>query len=136
ARLKSIRVGGHTLYEQLRRPEVSHCSLTINDSLNVPLEVSAQVEIQAKYEGYIERQKAEVTRREAQESARLPETLDYASVRGLSNEVRQKLAQQRPETIGQAARISGVTPAAISLLLVHLKRAAKRPQGTEQKRTA
>jgi len=75
-------------------------------------------------------------RREAQESAPLPITLDYASVRGLSNEVRQKLAQQRPETIGQAARISGVTPAAISLLLVHLKRAAKRPQGTGQKKTA
>ena len=81
-----------------------------------------QIEIQAKYQGYVERQRAEVERRAGEAELPLPLDLDYASVRGLSREVQQKLAQHRPETIGQAARISGVTPAAISLLLVHLKR--------------
>jgi len=135
-RLRSTRSEGQSLYELLRRPEISYDSLPLNAATGVDKEVSAQVEVQAKYEGYIDRQKAEVQRREAEESTPLPVTLDYASVRGLSNEVRQKLAHQRPETIGQAARISGITPAAISLLLVHLKRAAKRPQGTGQKKTA
>ena len=89
--------------------------------------VTEQVEIQAKYEGYIARQQDDVARRLAQEDAVLPSNLDYADVRGLSNEVRQTLTRQRPQTIGQAARISGVTPAAISLLLVHLKRAGAAP---------
>jgi tRNA uridine 5-carboxymethylaminomethyl modification enzyme len=84
--------------------------------------VAEQVEIQAKYEGYIERQRDEVARRAAMESRALPSTLDYREVKGLSAEVQQKLNQHRPETIGQASRISGITPAAISLLLVHLKR--------------
>ena len=135
-RLRGARSGGHSLYELLRRPEISYGSLPLNGAPVLDLQVTQQVEIQAKYEGYIDRQRSEVTRREAQEATPLPATLDYAGVRGLSNEVRQKLAQQRPETIGQAARISGVTPAAISLLLVHLKREAKRPQGTGQKKTA
>src|SRR6185312_5250838 len=93
-RLRSTRSEGQSLYELLRRPEVSYHSLPPNYSTDVDNEVAAQVEVQAKYEGYIDRQKAEVERREAQESAPLPITLDYASVRGLSNEVRQKLAQQ------------------------------------------
>jgi tRNA uridine 5-carboxymethylaminomethyl modification enzyme len=137
-RLRSTRSGAHSLYELLRRPDVSYDSLSIKHATEVDISVTQQVEIQAKYEGYIERQQAEVRRREAQESAPLPATLDYAEVKGLSNEVRQKLACQRPETIGQAARISGVTPAAISLLLVYLKRKAKRPQrqGTGHKKTA
>jgi tRNA uridine 5-carboxymethylaminomethyl modification enzyme len=135
-RLRGARSGGQSLYELLRRPEMSYYSLPSNEATDVDDVVSEQVETQAKYEGYIERQQAEVKRREAQESARLPTTLDYGIVRGLSNEVRQKLAEQRPETIGQAARISGVTPAAISLLLVHLKREAKQLQGTGQKKTA
>jgi tRNA uridine 5-carboxymethylaminomethyl modification enzyme len=84
--------------------------------------VADQVEIQAKYEGYIERQRQEVARREEFESRALPADLDYRDVRGLSAEVQQKLNRHRPETVGQAARISGITPAAISLLLVHLKR--------------
>jgi tRNA uridine 5-carboxymethylaminomethyl modification enzyme len=84
--------------------------------------VAEQVEIQAKYEGYIERQRDEVARRAASESQALPAELDYRDVRGLSAEVQQKLNHHRPETLGQAARISGVTPAAISLLMVHLKR--------------
>ena len=81
-----------------------------------------QVEIQIKYQGYIERQHDEVSRQEQFETTGLPADLDYRSVRGLSIEVQQKLNKQRPETLGQAARISGITPAAISLLLVHLKR--------------
>ena len=87
--------------------------------------VAAQVEIQAKYQGYVARQREEIERHERYESMTLPEDLDYGDVRGLSIEVRQKLSQHRPETIGQASRISGITPAAISLLLVHLKRRAK-----------
>jgi tRNA uridine 5-carboxymethylaminomethyl modification enzyme len=84
--------------------------------------VSEQLEISAKYAGYIERQKVEVEHQAAQENLSIPPDVDYALVRGLSKEVQQKLSQQRPETVGQAARIQGVTPAAISLLLVHLKR--------------
>jgi tRNA uridine 5-carboxymethylaminomethyl modification enzyme len=87
--------------------------------------VAEQVEIATKYAGYIARQQDEVARHEAHESTRIPGGLDYAEVTGLSVEVRQKLAAVRPETVGQAARISGVTPAAISLLLVHLKRRSK-----------
>ncbi len=131
----------YTLYDLLRRPNVSYRSLSIIqptvkdivDSL-----VSNQVEIQAKYQGYIERQREEIDRQESQESTLLPKDLDYAQVRGLSNEVRQVLSRQRPQTIGQAARISGVTPAAVSLLLVHLKRAGAKPrkQDPQQKKIA
>jgi tRNA uridine 5-carboxymethylaminomethyl modification enzyme len=84
--------------------------------------VAEQVEIQIKYDGYIERQRDEVLRREQYESTTLPRDLDYRTVRGLSREVQQRLNQHKPETLGQASRISGLTPAAISLLLVHLKR--------------
>ncbi len=84
--------------------------------------VAEQVEIQIKYDGYIARQRDEVLRREQYEATALPLDLDYRAVRGLSKEVQQKLNQHKPETIGQASRISGLTPAAISLLLVHLKR--------------
>ena len=90
--------------------------------------MAEQVEIQAKYRGYIERQRDEVARSDAYEAVPLAPDIDYGQVRGLSIEVRQKLAHHRPETIGQASRISGVTPAAISLLLVHLKRGAARPR--------
>ena len=106
--------------ELLRRPE-THYAAVVPDS-NLPEDVTEQVEIQAKYEGYIDRQRLEVARRQDKESELLPADLDYSEVRGLSTEVRQKLAAQRPETVGQASRISGVTPAAISLLLVHLKK--------------
>ncbi|MCA3867522.1 MAG: tRNA uridine-5-carboxymethylaminomethyl(34) synthesis enzyme MnmG, partial [Burkholderia sp.] len=75
-----------------------------------------------KYQGYIERQASEIERNDANENTRLPDGIDYREVRGLSFEVSQKLNEFRPETIGQASRISGVTPAAISLLMVHLKR--------------
>jgi tRNA uridine 5-carboxymethylaminomethyl modification enzyme len=104
----------------LRRPEVHYDGVV--PAPVADRQVADQVEIQAKYEGYIERQRQEVARRAEYESRRLPADLDYREVRGLSAEVQQKLSRHRPETLGQAARISGVTPAAISLLLVHLKR--------------
>jgi tRNA uridine 5-carboxymethylaminomethyl modification enzyme len=85
-------------------------------------QVVEQIEIQSKYAGYIARQQAEVARHEHNENLPIPADFDYAQVRGLSNEVRARLAAQRPETVGTAARISGVTPAAISLLLVYLKK--------------
>jgi tRNA uridine 5-carboxymethylaminomethyl modification enzyme len=128
-----------TLMELLRRPGVSYAALmTLPGAGDAAGEraVAEQVEIATKYAGYIERQKEEVGRRFEQESQRLPPDLDYQSVRGLSIEVQQKLNQHRPETIGQAARISGVTPAAISLLLVHLKRGFKDAQPRPRKRTA
>jgi tRNA uridine 5-carboxymethylaminomethyl modification enzyme len=84
--------------------------------------VAEQVEIQAKYQGYIARQQEEVARHQHYEAMPLPLGLDYREVHGLSIEVQQKLNQHKPETLGQAGRISGVTPAAISVLLVHLKR--------------
>jgi tRNA uridine 5-carboxymethylaminomethyl modification enzyme len=124
----------YTLEELLRRPNVSYRSLSSLPSpdgwLTDPA-VADLVETEIKYEGYIERQRDEVERRQAQESTPLPEDLDYRSVRGLSVEVQHKLSQHRPQTIGQAARISGVTPAAISLLLVHLRR--QRNGAPEQK---
>jgi tRNA uridine 5-carboxymethylaminomethyl modification enzyme len=125
ARLKSTYVSTgfqekHNLYELLRRPEL-HYSDLVKDTAVDPA-VADQVEIQAKYEGYIERQREEVARRAEFETRALPADLDYREVRGLSAEAQQKLNRSRPETIGQAARISGITPAAISLLLVHLKR--------------
>ena len=117
----------YALADLLRRPGVDYASLMripgAGDSVADPA-VAAQAETTIKYEGYIDRQDGEVEKHRANEETRLPSTIDYAQVRGLSIEVRQKLAAQRPETLGQAARISGVTPAAISLLLVHLKRAA------------
>src|SRR6185503_4380702 len=124
-RLQSMYVsaGFHekrSIYELLRRPEESYASL-VHDHAQDGV-VAEQVEIQAKYEGYIERQRGEVRRRAEMEARTLPTDLDYREVKGLSTEVQQKLNRHRPETIGQAARISGVTPAAISLLLVHLKR--------------
>ena len=84
--------------------------------------VAEQVEIQLKYSGYIARQQAEVERLGHQEHQPIPDDLDYAEVRGLSFEARQRLSQHRPQTLGQASRMQGITPAAVSLLLVHLKR--------------
>jgi tRNA uridine 5-carboxymethylaminomethyl modification enzyme len=84
--------------------------------------VVEQVEIAAKYSGYIDRQKVEVERAAHYEGLKLPADLDYLDVKALSFEARQKLAKHRPETLGQAARISGITPASISLLLIHLKK--------------
>jgi len=115
----------HSLFDLLKRPDVTYAALMTLPGAGPAVDdaaVAGQVEIQAKYAGYIARQQDEVARNEEHESMALPADLDYRSVRGLSFEVQQKLNQHRPETVGQASRISGVTPAAISLLLVHLKR--------------
>ena len=117
----------YSLFDLLRRPGVSYEALKPwmhPQSAEAHSEVAEQVEIAAKYAGYIERQRAEVERQVSQERVRLPSDLDYSTVRGLSREVTQKLNQHKPETVGQAARIQGVTPAAVSLLLVYLKRRA------------
>ena len=116
----------YALTDLLRRPDVTYARLLALPGAGTPVAdplVAEQVEIATKYAGYIDRQHDEVARALAQESLRIPAGLDYRDVRGLSVEVRQKLAAGKPETVGQAARLSGVTPAAISLLLVHLKRA-------------
>ncbi|WP_374512830.1 tRNA uridine-5-carboxymethylaminomethyl(34) synthesis enzyme MnmG [Niveibacterium sp.] len=116
-------------FDLLRRPGISYGALMAlstapADPVTDPQAVE-QIEISAKYQGYIDRQQDEVARQAAQENTPLPIDLDYAQVRGLSNEVRQKLAAHKPETIGQASRIQGVTPAAISLLLIHLKKSSQ-----------
>jgi tRNA uridine 5-carboxymethylaminomethyl modification enzyme len=115
----------YTLRDLLRRPGITYSALMTLPAAGpgvTAAEVAEQVEIQTKYDGYIARQREEVARQAAYESLALPADFDYALVRGLSSEARQKLTQHRPQTVGQASRISGVTPAAISLLLVHLKR--------------
>jgi tRNA uridine 5-carboxymethylaminomethyl modification enzyme len=116
-------------FDLLRRPEVSyeHVVELIGAMIEpaddrLPVQIRAQVEVAAKYSGYIERQEEEISRQRRNEETQLPADLDYARVTGLSNEVRQKLEQIRPATVGQAARVSGVTPAAVSILLVHLKK--------------
>jgi tRNA uridine 5-carboxymethylaminomethyl modification enzyme len=115
----------YSLFDFLRRPNVSYDALMTlsmaGEGVADPA-VAEQVEIAAKYQGYIDRQQDEVEKNRAQESLALPSDIDYLQVRGLSKEVQLKLNQHKPETVGQAARIQGITPAAISLLLVHLKR--------------
>lgn len=111
------------LMDMLRRPEVDVDNLLrFTDETEVDEQVAEQVAIQAKYSGYIDRQQTEINRTQRYEHLKLPENVDYSLVSGLSNEVSEKLKKQRPETLGQASRIPGVTPAAISLLLVHLKK--------------
>jgi tRNA uridine 5-carboxymethylaminomethyl modification enzyme len=121
----------YNLYDLLKRPDVSYQDLSTLSkengefALSNPLQQSdlvSQLEIEVKYAGYVLRQQAEVERGVGNESIRLPADFDYASVNGLSKEVQQKLNTHKPETIGQAGRIQGITPAAISLLLVHLKK--------------
>ena len=122
-------------YALLRRPEVSYEALTQLPPVGRPdwmsgaaaderlvEQVQQQLEVQAKYTGYIDRQQDEIERQRRHEQTRLPDDIDFAQVRGLSTEVRQRLKEVRPATLGQASRVPGVTPAAISLLLVHLKR--------------
>jgi len=122
------RASKYTLYDLLKRPQVSYRALvqqtreTAADAPTLDDVAAEQVEIQVKYAGYIARQQEEVERAQQQETSPIPEDLDYDAVPSLSVEVRQKLKAVRPQTIGQAGRISGVTPAAVSLLLVHLKR--------------
>jgi tRNA uridine 5-carboxymethylaminomethyl modification enzyme len=109
--------------DMLRRPEVDIVNLMqFLESQEDDEEVLEQVAVQAKYSGYIDRQQTEIDRTLRYEHWKLPEDVDYSQVSGLSNEVSEKLKKQRPQTLGQASRIPGITPAAISLLLVHLKK--------------
>ena len=117
------------LHDLLRRPNLDYAALmTLPDAqpeTALADSVVEQVEIQVKYQGYIDRQNEEIDSRRDIETLKLPEDIDYSKVKGLSAEVQQKLNQHKPETVGQASRISGVTPAAIALLMVHLKRGFK-----------
>ena len=132
----------YNLLELLRRPQVTYQGLIGLGFGSSPAGIGAgqmdadiadqvigQVEVRAKYQGYIERQAEDIQRSAAQEHTRLPDWLDYAQVRGLTREAQAKLTAQRPETLGQASRIQGITPATISILLVHLKKASLTLQG-------
>ena len=115
----------YSLMDLLRRPKVDYLALMTIKELGPGVEdivVAEQIDIQAKYDGYLAHQVAEITRQKKYEAAQLPFSMDYNAVIGLSNEVRQKLNEIKPATLGQASRIPGITPAAISLLLVHLKK--------------
>lgn len=132
---EQIRVFGQklsreaNLHDLLRRPNLDYAALmTLEGAMpseNLSAEVVEQVEIQVKYQGYIDRQNEEIDSRRDIETLKLPKDIDYSKVKGLSAEVQQKLNQHKPETVGQASRISGVTPAAVALLMVHLKRGFK-----------
>ena len=118
-----------SLLELLRRPEVDYGMLAEVDADSVDPAIGLQVEIDVKYSGYIERQRNEIKRLRTQEGTPIPQDFDYSDVVGLSNEVRQKLGAATPDTLGRAARIPGVTPAAVSLLAIFLKkRAAQHPR--------
>jgi len=129
----------YSLFDLLRRPNISHRALMSLGVADVPIldsAVTEQVEISAKYQGYINRQQVEVENSRAHEETRLPLDIDYRNVHGLSKEVQLKLNQHKPETIGQAARIQGITPAAISLLLVHVKRSFAGSRITAEQQSA
>jgi tRNA uridine 5-carboxymethylaminomethyl modification enzyme len=119
-------------FDLLRRPEVEYDhvveligSMPAHSDDRLAPQIRAQLEVAAKYAGYIERQEEEIARQRRNEETRLPDDLDYSRVAGLSNEARQKLAAIRPATVGQAARVPGITPAAVSILLVHLKKSSR-----------
>jgi tRNA uridine 5-carboxymethylaminomethyl modification enzyme len=132
----TVVLGGPLLREQrafelLRRPGVDYAKLVTLPAVGrgevlgderLAGQVALQVDVQAKYAGYIERQREEIERQRRHEETALPPDLDYAGVAGLSNEARQRLAEARPQTLGQAARLPGITPAAVSILLIHLKK--------------
>lgn len=123
AQLENALSREYNLAELLRRPELGYTDVAgLKGSPVADEQVAQQIEIQAKYAGYIDRQKEEIDRMKRHENMQLPEGLDFDHVDGLSNEVRQKLIEHRPETLARASRIQGVTPAAVSLLLVHLKK--------------
>jgi tRNA uridine 5-carboxymethylaminomethyl modification enzyme len=130
ARLEAFRVQGQRAIDLLRRPEVSYAALLELVGLpewsaldeRLPHEIERQVEVRAKYAGYIERQREEIERQQRHEDLKLPQDLDYTQLSALSMEVRQRLTEARPATLGQAARVPGVTPAAVSILLVQLKK--------------
>ncbi|HHL31635.1 MAG TPA: tRNA uridine-5-carboxymethylaminomethyl(34) synthesis enzyme MnmG, partial [Oceanospirillales bacterium] len=112
-------------YDLLRRPEINYAQLSQIAGVTTGLtnkKIIEQIEIHAQYSGYMERQLAEIEKSKAQESKSIPNQFDYQTVTGLSAELTEKLTAIKPQTIGQATRIQGMTPAAVSLLLVHLKR--------------
>lgn len=123
-----------SLLELLKRPDVDGLGLAAVAELDGPPDrTTEQLEIEAKYAGYIDRQTLEIQRVKEQEQMPIPPSMDYANIRGLSHEVRQKLESARPDTLGRAARVPGVTPAAVSLLLVHLKKSkGEREAGVRQ----
>jgi len=126
----------YSLFELLRRPNLNYTQVLALPGGGAGVDdarVAEQVEIAAKYQGYIDRQNEEVEKQREQETLRLPADLDYSLLTGLSMEVRQRLQKARPETLGQAARLQGITPAAISVLLIYAKRGFK---PDEQKRSA
>jgi tRNA uridine 5-carboxymethylaminomethyl modification enzyme len=113
------------LLELLKRPDFNHHDISKLPNIGIEEidpKVAEQVEVQAKYSGYIKRQEEEVERNHRHEGTVIPEDIDYAKVRGLSTEVIEKLSKYRPVNLGQASRIQGITPAAISLLRIHLKK--------------
>lgn len=113
----------YSLLELLKRPELNYADIAeLKEGAVDDQTVAEQVEIQSKYQGYIDRQADEIEKLRRHEETRIPNDINYHSITGLSNEIRQKLSDIRPETLGQASRIQGVTPAAISLLLIHLKK--------------
>jgi tRNA uridine 5-carboxymethylaminomethyl modification enzyme len=138
SKLKSPLTREYNLYELLKRPELNFRDLneiknstknkqnaakaTVDIDAILTAQVQEQVEISAKYSGYIDRQTEEIARLRQHELTPLPENMDYTIVDGLSNEIKQKLSEQRPNNLGRAGRIAGVTPAAVSLLLVYLKK--------------
>lgn len=129
----------YSLFDLLRRPNVSHAalmSLGVGEFTELDSAVTEQVEIAAKYQGYIDRQQDEVEKNRSLEETRLPHDIDYLHVHGLSKEVQSKLNQHKPETVGQAARIQGITPAAVSLLLVHVKRGFAAARSAAEQKSA
>jgi tRNA uridine 5-carboxymethylaminomethyl modification enzyme len=128
-RLHKTRAGTNTLAQLLRRPEVCYADLPTPQSL--PEEIVEQVENDLKYEGYVQRQEAEINRALTMESKQIPSWLNYEGLPSLRKEARQKLTQMRPQTIGQAGRIAGVTPADLSVLLTAMKSAPdSKPTGS------
>jgi len=133
-RFGSPLVREYNLLNLLARPEIDYASLIeLTGDAGADPQVAEQVEISTKYAGYIERQRDEIERLRASENIALPVDLDYPSISGLSNEIQYKLSQARPQTLGQASRIPGVTPAAVSLLMIHLK---KRGAGQQLEQSA
>ncbi|SEI57951.1 tRNA uridine 5-carboxymethylaminomethyl modification enzyme [Azotobacter beijerinckii] len=134
ARFGSALTREYNLLNLLARPEIDYRGLVeASGGEAADPQVAEQLEIRTKYAGYIDRQQDEIARLRASESTRLPDDLDYAAISGLSKEIQHKLGQARPQTLGQASRIPGVTPAAISLLLIHLK---KRGAGRDLEQSA
>ena len=134
------KVLGHeySLFDLLRRPEVSYQGLLdlMPTDAALSAEVKEQVEIAAKYQGYIDRQKDEIAKQKESEHIKLGDAIDYDEVHGLSTEARQRLAQHQPETIGQAGRISGITPATISILMIYMKRKYKKVESPNNSEAA